>query len=207
MDKLGCYKINFGASLYQVLKFSLLLFLNTFTSHVYDFQVMLVVLSSLYDLSWILFIFMITLDSSSLFLFLSCSVVMGWDTSWHLQRSLQCINYIILEFNLSTIPLYSSPTMIHGTVSTGYIFPFTCTCTHILHCIHSPNHQITSHTGTALPPGQDLFPTLLRFCNKEKRLTEKHGIFASFRQRQLHREFPCDIPFIYVLYPQIVNLL
>jgi hypothetical protein len=33
-------------------------------------------------------------------------VVLGGGTLWHLQRFLQCINYVILEFISSTTPLY-----------------------------------------------------------------------------------------------------
>jgi hypothetical protein len=40
--------------------------------------------------------------------FFSFIVVLGGDTLWHLQRFLQCINYIILEF---------IPPPIHGIVT------------------------------------------------------------------------------------------
>jgi hypothetical protein len=61
--------------------------------------------------------------------FLYCCA--GWGYRWHLQRSLHCINYIILEFTPSTAPLYPPhPALIHGTVSTSIIFVFTYMCTH-----------------------------------------------------------------------------
>jgi hypothetical protein len=62
-----------------------------------------------------------------LFLFSPFIVVLGGDTLWHLQRFLQCVNYIILEFTSSTLYFIPSPP-IHGTVSTGIIFAFKYMC-------------------------------------------------------------------------------
>jgi hypothetical protein len=85
-------------------------------------------------------------------LFFSFIVVLDGVTLCHLQRFLQCINYIILEFTPSTTLLYFlSP--IHETVSVGIIFAFTYTCsTHLFYLIDSP----TTFPHLVLP-GQDRF--------------------------------------------------
>jgi hypothetical protein len=103
------------------------------------------------------------------FFFLYCCA--RWGTLWHLQRFLQYINCIILEFTPSTAPFYPSPP-IHGTVSTGIIFTFTCMCTKFLHHIHSPT-PFLSHLPlplvTTLLLGQDLFCSpVLWFCRGDK---------------------------------------
>jgi hypothetical protein len=54
--------------------------------------------------------------------FLFFFVVLGGGTLWYLQKFLQYINYIILEF----LPPFSfiAPPYICGKISTGIIFPF-----------------------------------------------------------------------------------
>jgi hypothetical protein len=66
----------------------------------------------------------------SFLFFPSFIVVLGRDTLRHLQRFLQCIKYIILEFTPSTV-LFHPLFPILRTVSTTLIFPliYMCTCT------------------------------------------------------------------------------
>jgi hypothetical protein len=64
-------------------------------------------------------------------------VVLGVGTLWHLQKFLQCFNYITFEFTPFTALLHPhSP--IPGIVSRCIIFAVTYMCTQCLHCIHLP---------------------------------------------------------------------
>jgi hypothetical protein len=86
--------------------------------------------------------------------FSSFFTVLGEGTLWYLQKFLQYVKYIILEFTPSTIL---------RTVSTGLIFPFTYMCTQYLHFIHLPTsfpHLLPPPTGTKLLR-QDLFSPLV----------------------------------------------
>jgi hypothetical protein len=98
-------------------------------------------------------------------------VVLGGGTLWPLQKFLQCIKYILLEFIPSTSLLYS-PLPIPGIVSKGITFAFISMCTQCLHHIHPPN-PFPCHLPLLLVPvlpRQDLFCTpVLWFCRKKKK--------------------------------------
>jgi hypothetical protein len=62
-------------------------------------------------------------------------VVLGGVTLWHLQKFLQCVKCITLEFGEGVGGGKEDPT-ISGIVSTGVIFAFTHMCTQFLHYHH-----------------------------------------------------------------------
>jgi hypothetical protein len=62
-------------------------------------------------------------------------VVLDRGILWYLQRFLQYIKCIILEFTLSSI-LFYLPSPIQEIVATGIFFPFTFMCTQYLHHTH-----------------------------------------------------------------------
>jgi hypothetical protein len=89
----------------------------------------------------------------------------------------------MLEFTPSIAPLFP-PCWIHGTVSTGIIFAFTCMCTHFLHYSHPPTpclYHLPPPTGLTLPLGRTYSTLLFSNFAEEKREKEKHDIFASLR--------------------------
>jgi hypothetical protein len=64
---------------------------------------------------------------------------------WHLQRFLQCVKYIILEFIPSTALLY--PRLpIPGMISTGIIFALTYMCT-VLGIFVMGSHKLFAQAG------------------------------------------------------------
>jgi hypothetical protein len=102
-------------------------------------------------------------------------VTLGGGTLWPLQKILQCIKYIILEFTPSTSLLFPLTPPVPGMVSTGIICAFTCMCTHFLYCIHRPTHfpcHPSFPTGTNHPsPGQDLFSDFVEEKENKKKMT------------------------------------
>jgi hypothetical protein len=118
--------------------------------------------------------------STSLFLCLVCAhlfffffliVVLCRGTLWHLQKFLQCIKYITLEFPPSTSLSHCPP--IPGSVSTGIIFAFICMFIHCLHFIHPPTPFPTTspshwcqHPST--PPSRTCSALLFSYFVEEK---------------------------------------
>jgi hypothetical protein len=87
--------------------------------------------------------------------FLFFIVVLCGGTLWHLQCSYNVSTISYLNSHLPPI-LFISPLLIHGRVTTGIIFAFTCRHTHFLHHIKPPNPMpcqfpLPCHTGTKPP--------------------------------------------------------
>jgi hypothetical protein len=106
--------------------------------------------------------------------------VLGEGTLWHQQKFFQ---YIILEFNPSTILLHPPLLPFPGIVLTSIIFPFTYICAQYLHYVHSPSpfplfFSPLTDTNTSR---QDLLHSpVLQFCIRKKE-KEKKDIFACVR--------------------------
>jgi hypothetical protein len=98
---------------------------------------------------------------------------MSGGSVWNLQRFLQCINDIILEFALSTALLYP-PSPDSWDSFKGIIFAFTYMCTHFLHHIHPPTPfpcYFCPPTGTNPPPLEEglILPSSSLILWKKKR--------------------------------------
>jgi hypothetical protein len=84
---------------------------------------------------------------------------------------LQYIKYIILEFSLSIILLYTPPPIL-GIVSKGIFFPFTFMCIWYLHHIHTPTpfpHLLCPPSLLLSPTGKACFAFLFSYFAKERK--------------------------------------
>jgi hypothetical protein len=139
-----------------------------------------------------------------LFFFFKLSVLCG-DTLQNLQRFLQCINYIILEFAPSIPPLYpcssnswnSCNRYHYGVYKHVYTF---CTTFTLLSpfLITSPFPLVPT-----LPSRQGLFhPTFLQFCRREK-IKRKTWYFCLFEIKVAIQGVPCDFSMYICVIPPI----
>jgi hypothetical protein len=132
-------------------------------------------------------------------------------TLCHLQRSLQFIHYIILEFIPSTAFLYLPlPWFLEWFQQVSFLH--LQTCAHIF-CTVLPFYPFLSHPPTGANPPDTLgrtFSTLL-FSNfvEEKRETikRKTSFLLVWDKASYTGSFLGIFPCIYVLYPQLVYFL
>jgi hypothetical protein len=99
-------------------------------------------------------------------------VLLGRGTLWHLQKSLQCIRYIILEFFPSTILLFSPCPHSWNSFNRNHFSIYVQEYTAFV--LSSPSHTLSPHPSPSY--------------NTD---TKKNDIFVCLVL--LHRESPCDI--------------
>jgi hypothetical protein len=119
------------------------------------------------------FSFLFFLISKFYFISFSFIVVLGGGTLWHLQRFLQYINCIILEF--IPPPLFFIPPPPDSWNSYNRYHYCIFMYVHTFFALYSPSYPLSPPTISPLPlvptfpPGQDLFhPPVLWFCRREK---------------------------------------
>jgi hypothetical protein len=96
---------------------------------------------------------------------------------------------------------------VHGTISTGIIFAFTCMCTHFLHHIHCPTpflHHLPPPTGANPSPwAGPVLPTCSLILQKKIKRKPWHFLLV-WGKDSYTGSFLVVFPCIYVLYPSWV---
>jgi hypothetical protein len=105
--------------------------------------------------------------------------VLSVGTLWHLQRFLQCINYVILEFTLSTV--IPAPQFMEQLQQVSLLYLHASVHIFCTIFILPPHFPATSHSCQPSPLGRNNYSALLVSDFAEDRWKEKYDIFVCLR--------------------------